>query len=93
MAAIKNMHILEVLSVVRIPSCVIDEFFCELITYLGCDMKEISLANYGKLIHGSLEAISIVWCSVNALILDNLSLLTDTKIVFLIDGCRSIQII
>ena len=85
------MHRLQVLSVARIPSCV--PFVCKLITYLCCDMQEISLANYGKLTDGSLEAISTVWCSVNALILDNLSLLTGTKIVFLIDGSWSIQII
>ena len=73
----------------------IDEFVCELVTYLGCDMKDISLANYGKLIDGALEAMNTMWCSLNALILDklNLSLLTDTTLVHLIDGCRLIQTI
>ena len=44
-----------------------------------------------KMTNGSLEAIGVVCCAANALILDNLSLLSDTTLVHLENGCRSLQ--
>lgn len=88
--ALKKMQKLEVLSVAGIPG-VTDEFVSELLAYLGCDLKELSLADCGKLTDGALQAIGAVCCALNALILDNLSLLTDTALVHLANGCRSLQ--
>ena len=39
----------------------------------------------------ALEAIGVLCCAPNALILDNLSLLTETTLVCLENGCRSLQ--
>lgn len=88
--ALKKMHKLEVLSLAGIPR-VTDEFVSELLSYLGCDLKELSVADCGKLTDGALEAISAVCCALNNLILDNLSLLTDTALGHLANGCRSLQ--
>lgn len=88
--ALKKMHKLEVLSLAGIPG-VTDDFVSELLSYLGCDLKELSLADCGKLTDGALEAIGAVCCALNVLILDNLSLLTDTALGHLANGCRSLQ--
>ncbi|KAH9321108.1 hypothetical protein KI387_015747, partial [Taxus chinensis] len=88
--ALKKMHKLEVLSVAGIPS-VTNEFVIEMIAYLCCNLKELSLADCGKLTNGAIEAIGAVCCGLNVLILDNLSLLTDTSLVYLTNGCRSLK--
>lgn len=88
--ALKKMQKLEVLSVAGIAG-VTDEFLSELLAYLGCDLKELSVSDCGKLTDGALEAIGAVCCALNVLILDNLSLLTDTALVHLTNGCRSLQ--
>ena len=45
-ACIKEMQKMEVISVARIAG-VTNEFVSELLTYLGCDLKEISLFGCG----------------------------------------------
>ncbi|KAK9274219.1 hypothetical protein L1049_019033 [Liquidambar formosana] len=88
--ALKKFEHLEVLSVAGIQT-VCDEFVFEIITAYGPNMKELVLADCVKLTDISLKVIGSTCCRLCSLDLFNLDKLTDAALLYLANGCQSIQ--
>lgn len=90
--SLKKFQHLEVLSVAGIDS-VCDEFVINIITASGGNMKELDMANCGKLTDISMKVIGKLCPELHSLNVSNLNRLTDLGLLYLANGCRSVRIL
>ncbi|KAJ4798073.1 F-box/LRR protein [Rhynchospora pubera] len=88
--SLKKVKCLEVLSMAGITS-VSNQFVQELIPVCGSTLKELNFAGCDKLTSSSFKIIGENCPSLSALDIRNLTLLKDSAIAHLANGCRDIQ--